>query len=34
MLYLLDASKQEEAIKLGTTLDAHITGVDLTVCMK
>lgn len=31
MMYLLDASKQEDAIKLSTTLDANISGVNLAV---
>lgn len=31
MMYLLDESKQEEAVKLTTSLEPHITDVDLQV---
>jgi len=32
MMYHLDPSKQETAIKLATTLDKDIEGVNLQVC--
>lgn len=31
MMYLLDPSKQEEAIELATTLDPNISGISLQV---
>lgn len=31
MMYILDESKQEEAVKLTTSLEPHITDVDLQV---